>query len=584
MVDNPSIVKDSSGNNYGGILDQTNLASAANMAYLENLWELAQKAGPNAGNPSVYNPSGNEGIKVGGISNQTLGSIDLMAAGRPAIPFAMLDQMNAEKQKAEADYYAKVKTYLDKPIADLEAKLKNPFAQADFSSKIQGTVDAYLDTYAERFGGDYMKAYAAAVNDPNLSRTLSMYQNYADAYNMIFDDVTSIIKNSTEPDKYYVPPEILSKATNFLKNHGDMKDLSIDELAKNADVFRANLSIYKLVEAATSGFKDSTYESFPYKDTNMSNEEEDAYITKTVTGQQGQAQQIINDIVEANPWIKNDSSQMSLLSTIVENKLKHDVKYTISKVKKENATRNNDLRKSGIAVDEEGNVQFTEKPAALINATGTNSITYPGVDKPIPTVVGTYAYFVHEGKLRYGKLPQSYNFTPNSEYDLADNDYGIQRGRYVDGKMNFQSQDVFTPEQIRTASSKGQITDAMSIGDGRAMTQVQPTKIYDMLSQSEIEVFGETTVILPFDQIKGQIAGAIPHMGYVHENLEKQTFPQGNRRTFGQDSTKGLGSKDNPISLSVTDGLDKVSKSSTMYYKFGDMVLSGAEIHEKLQQ
>jgi len=568
MADNPSVVSDASGGNYSGILDQTNLASAANMSYLENLWELAQKAAPNTPASNPYRPSAGEGVKVGGISNQTLGSVDLFASGLAKIPFEVLDQMEKAKQDAEAKYYKEVKTYLDKPIADITAKLNNPFAQKDFVEKIQGTMDAYLDSYANRFGGDYMKAYAAAVSDPNLKRTMALYQNYADAYNMVFTDVVDLLKKSANPTEYYVPDEMKQRANRFLQNHGDMKNLSIDKLAQNIDQFKEDLSIYKIVQTAMKDFKDSVYESYPYKDTNISTDEEDVYIQKTVTGKEGGAQSFINSIVEAHPWIKSDPIQMSLLTSLVTNSMKHDVKYAISKVKKDSAERTLDLKKYGI-MNDKGEIQFNTKPAALVNTLAYDAVNYPKQDKPIPTTVGAYAYFINNGKLCYGKLPESYQMIPVSEYDIRQDDK-IVRGRYVEGKIAFQSSQPFKPEQIRTASSQGVLTDARKIGEGRGTTEVVPTKIFDELSGSEISVFGETTVLMPFEQMKGQIAGAIPHMSYVHEKLDEKR---------GGVHMKA-GTPEVPIGVTEDTDLSDINNSPLVYYRlWNGNVMTGQAIH-----
>ena len=131
---NPSVVKDDSGDNYGGINTGGSMAQAQTQ-YLDNLQKLAMNQPPKPLPESSYAPGESQGIERGTMSAPMIGSQPLFAASNQ-IPFGMMDDMRSSQAQAEFEYYKGLKTYMDKPLIDAKLKLANPIAPPATITKI----------------------------------------------------------------------------------------------------------------------------------------------------------------------------------------------------------------------------------------------------------------------------------------------------------------------------------------------------------------------------------------------------------------------------------------------------------------
>jgi small nuclear ribonucleoprotein (snRNP)-like protein len=580
-ADNPSVVNDASGSNYN--IGSGDSMGQAQMQYLENLQALAMKAVPKPLSNDQYMPGETQNIQQGQVSGSIIGSQPLFAASN-LIPFGMMDEYKRSAYEAESEYYKNFKTYLDKPLSKLKSKLDNPWAQPEFAGKIQQITDKMLDAYANKLGGNYMQAYVALQGDKNYQRTLEGFDQYANIYNNVYKDAVDTLTKAEEPDKYYVSENQVASINKFIHSHDQLEKLSIDQLGRNAEEFASKQSVFKLAEASTQGVKEDVRSFFAANpDVNMSTDEKMAWVKTKITGDKDQAQNIINATVKANPWLSKDQAQLELYSQEVKNRVKYGVEKELQIIEKANIDRDQELRKAGVKVDDQGNAQFGNRPSALIGNVGTNAINYPmDKNKPVPTVAGMQVYVRDgNGSIKRVTLPASYNMIPTAEYDLGDEGMPVMKGRYIEGKVNFQGTEPYTPSGDKALISKGQITGTYNLGEGKSSTQVVPVEATDDAG-NVVKLMGETTVLTPFESMKGQVESSIgttDAIQYAHKKLESVTYPNGGRRNY---DPMGNATKEGSKVIIPPDDADLsfFKNDANTYYNWGGKILSGKFIHE----
>lgn len=393
-------------------------------------------------------------------------------------------------------------------------------------------------------------------------------------FKTVFDQAMQM-EADRKTDEKYVDPEVIKAVDSFLYSHDNLDSLTPDTLLNNAQRFKSVMSADKLAQAATAGYKDSVMESLN-KSGSMSTDELDVYI-ETKTTNEGAADAIIKTALESSTysWLKNKPDQLAIFERGVRNRIKFDKEKAIQTIKKNNADRDMGLRKMGW-MDEKGNINFQDKPSVMTGTIGTNALEYPvDKNKPIPTVTGMPVYIRDPkgGGIRRVTLPNSYNMIPTSEYDLTDEGGAVRRGRYIEGKVTFQATEPYTPNVIRSAGETGsyQVVD-----EGKTTTQVKPVEAVDDAG-NVVQLFGETTILTPYETMKGQIESNIPYASFAHEQLDKKTYPQGgSRRPFDpqRNATSGV------IVPPDDAKLDFFKDDPNVYYRWGDKVLSGAYIHK----
>jgi hypothetical protein len=563
MADNPSVVNDSSGNNY---TLGAGIGGDAQMQYLENLSQLAQKMPPKPLNTEQYFPGSREGIQVGASSSKTLGSQPIFASGGGLIPFAMLDEIDRAKAEAEANYYKNLKLELDKPLFDLKAKLSDPFKQPAFANKIQQTADTVLEKYAARFGGDYAKAYIATQHDKNFQRTMQGYQQYADMFNLVGAKLTDVLAAEEKGD--YVSPAVKQAIKEFSNSVDAIEDLPPSKLLEDSQKFKSVMGVASLADSITKGIKDTIVDKYSNAPSaNMSTDQKNVWI-KTSTSNEGLADKLYVDAIKTHP--EYDENAKVLLKSEIQARIDHSVKQATDIIEKSDADRNMALNKSGIRTDKDGNIQLTTKPAALVEATGENAVSYPVETKPIPSIVGMVAFVRKDGKLRRVKFPESYNMKLQSEYDITEQSSGVARGRYVEANVDFQSTAPYNSTIYRNV--KGVPVD---VGETKGVTQILPVTLEDLDTHETIEMIGSTTILTPYENLKTTVEANVPYMGFVHDQLDKQTYPNGSRRTYG------LSNETSSAPTPLTDAMTiNDVKPDVMYVRNGKTI-SGADLWKK---
>jgi hypothetical protein len=429
------------------------------------------------------------------------------------------------------------------------------------------------------------------------------YAQYADIYNSVFESATQTLVKAKEPDKYYVSDDQVSAINKFLHGHDKLEDLSIDQLGKYAEEFAAKQSVFKLAEAATAGIQSDVMTYFE-KNPTMSNEEQDAYIKTTITGAKNQADELYKNVVESQPWLKKDKVQADLLKKEIDNRVKYSVEKTYQQVQKANAQRDLELKKYGVDVQPNGSINFKEIPSSLVGDMGKNGMSYP-VDfkKPIPTSANMQVWVrdAKTGTIKKVTLPDSYQMVPSAEYDLLNNQYiGVGNHRVIEGTINFQNIESYTPDGIRVAQKGGQFTDVADLGPGRGTTQIKPVQAVDD-SGNIVELMGATTVMANFESMKAQIEGNIPNTLFVHQKLDEMNYPNPNRPDYGPRRTtekvdkanaasQGYtgavqGTKDKPYSADSISDTNGVKNDPNVFYQWSNGVIeSGAEMHKRLAE
>lgn len=562
MADNPSVVSDESGNNYSGIGKISSGIQEAQMAYLDNLFKLSQHAAPDTTN-NQYFPGAGDGVNVGTLGSKTLGSVPIFATGGGLFPFDVLDEMEKAKYEAEADYYKKLKENLDKPLFEEKLQLADPFKQPAFANKVQSTVDAFLDGYARRFGGDYTKAYIATRNDKNFQKTIRTYKEYTDMFKNVFDQATKIEVDRQDPDKY-VSPDVIKAVDKFLYDHDNLESLTPETLLNSAKQFKSIMSADKLAEAATVGYKDSVVESLGGKSNSMSTNELDVWLVNKKTNE-GAAEDIIKTALESPTysWLKDNPEQKAIFERGVKNRIKKGQELAFREIKKANADRDLDLKGKGW-MDESGNLKLNDKPAALVDTMGKNVVSYPTNIKPVSTSVGMVAYVRKDNQLRRVKLLGSFDFQPASEYDIAEYDAGgIPTGRYVEGKIDFKNTSIYTPDIIRSVEGS-----PARVGTGQSSPEVTPAVVEDAITGEQIPIFGETTILTEFENMKSTMEATIPNLTYVHDKIPAIVRP-----------SRASATEQSPVIVLSNDmSLSDIKRN--LRYTWGDKVLFGWEIIE----
>ena len=566
--DNPSVVNDASGSNYnigsGGSMGE------AQMQYIENLQKLAMKMPPKPLSADQYMPGEAQGIQQGQVSGSIIGSQPLFAASN-LIPFGMMDEMKRSQAEAEAAYYAKLKPYLDKPLIDAKLKLNNVWAQPEFASKLQNLSDKVVDTYASKFGGNYMMAHIAASQDKNFNRTLQRAGEYANIYNEVSGEAISTLTKANDPVNYYVSPEHVKAISDFIHAHDSLDTLTVDELAKRADEYKAKDSIFKLADAATAHIKDDIIESYS-KSPMMSTDQEDVWVKTKQSGTQGQAEDIFNNIVKANPWLKDDETQRNLLKTEIEGNVKFGVEKSIEKIKANDADQKLALKKMGVDVQDDGSIIFKSTRTALINGVGANAVSFPN-DKPMPSATGMDGYMLIKGSIRHVKADQSFQMVPKAEYDIGNESAkNIPPARYAEINVDLKSTTPYDAQHF--SSVKGV---PIVVGDPKGMTQTEEAALTDVDTGEVYKIMGNQTMLVPSNQLDRTIEANYPGMDYVHKALDEQSgmYPYSRDREFAGRSI------DKPIVLPEGADLSIVRDDPGIFYRNSKgKVASGAAIHD----
>ena len=564
---NPSVVKDDSGDNYGGINTGGSMAQAQTQ-YLDNLQKLAMNQPPKPLPESSYAPGESQGIERGTMSAPMIGSQPLFAASNQ-IPFGMMDDMRSSQAQAEFEYYKGLKTYMDKPLIDAKLKLANPIAQPAFASKIQQVTDTMLQGYANRFHGDYVKAYIALQQDPEFNKFLDSVSQYKDMYDSVYKTALDTVGKMADPTQNYTSPEERASVNKFLTSQDVFtKDpsMSFNQLAKDTLEFQTSASIYKIADAATAHIKENVVESLPKLYATMSNDKVSEYVSKTITGDKGQADKIYQNAVAANN-LQDDPVRCAQLKTQIEGQIKYGETQTLHAVEQANASRTADLKKLGVDMDDDGTIHFGTTIVPGTSNIGTQAISFHA-EKPTPLSSGVSGYTKIGNAWRHVSTDQAMPSTVQSECNINDNP-SMLPGRYDIVNVNAEQTTAYQQQQYRNISGV-----PIPVGTAKGEKQVQEATLTDLDTGQQYKMMGNQTLIVDNKYLKSNIQADYPGMSYVYNQLDKQAEDRKNYSDVGRGS-----SSDKPIMLQ--DGADMSSiKDDNTWYTYHGKTNMGSVWHE----
>jgi hypothetical protein len=182
---------------------------------------------------------------------------------------------------------------------------------------------------------------------------------------------------------------------------------------------------------------------------------------------------------------------------------------------------------------------------------------------------------------------------PSSEYDLTNNEYvGAGTHRVIEGTVNFQNIEDYTPDGTRVAQKGGQFTDSIEMGPGRGATQIKAVDAVDD-SGNIIKLMGPTTVITPFEYMRSQVEANTPNMLYVHKELEKQNediyYYEQRKRDISKEKAEVMtsgaiakGSAEKPFEVNEDTELSGIKNDPNVFYTWPNGIKeSGADIYKR---
>ena len=171
--------------------------------------------------------------------------------------------------------------------------------------------------------------------------------------------------------------------------------------------------------------------------------------------------------------------------------------------------------------------------------------------------------------------------SPVASYDLTDSNMPVERGRYAEGRVLFQDTKQYTPDEQRALTKGGALMGTYSLGDGKSSAEQVPVKAVDDAGNI-VELFGEQTALVPYQNVKGQLSSAYPYFDYVDKQLEDQTYPNGARRDFGSmNNAIKPGSK--VIVLDSKATMSDVEDTSDKTYNWQGRVVTGKQLHDEVR-
>jgi hypothetical protein len=567
---NPSVVNDESGNNYGNIGTGGSMGQAQ-MQYLDNLQKLAMKAPPRPLGPDQYMPGEAQGIQRGTYSSRETGSVPLFAASN-LIPFAMMDEMRRSVAEEETKYYASLKTELDKPLISKNIHLDNPAAQPAFWNKFQTDVDGMLVESTNRQGGNAMLGQISLAHDRKFLQYVNGVDQYAKMYNDVYAKAKDVKDKLKEPSKWYVSEDQKANLNKFLTTQDIFTEgpekMSMDKLVKSSIDFGAKESVFALAEAATKGIQESITEDYPKLST-MSNDEMNVYITKKTTGYEKQAEDIYNDTVKFNDY---GPEMNALLKKEIKARVQYGTTYSINQVKKANADRDLALKKMGVDVQSDGSIKFGTTQTALTGGIASYPVNFPN-DKPMPSSTSMNGYIMYQGSIHHVKTDQSFPMTLKAEYNTGSEDKNLPAGRKTEVNVDFQS----------TAPYEAQKTMKMNnimvpVGDPRGQTQITEASLTDMDTGQVIKLMGNQTMLVPSEQLNKTVEANFPGMAYVHQKLQGQLQQRQNYTGMGE-------SPDTPIDIPTGADMSFVKDDPNIYYRNkSGKIVNGATLYDLIRK
>lgn len=334
---NPSVVKEGGASNYN--LSRGGLARA-DVEFISDL-EKSLKDPPAPVLPTQqYFPTAGRDIRVGQLSNRTLGSVPIFAAGRGLIPVGMLEA------KRNAEYQASIQRFAmfgpgNNDIYDQYVELANPWAQDGFNSKLQTFLNDRLEELAKLHGGDYDNARLAQKHDTYTKNGIREFQNYARGYNYLFGEAQKVLQDaaSGDPDTR-VDQDTFDLALEFFQNHDKLDESNIEGLNKFINKFRSHTSVVAAVNMTMGGIgKHITSTVTERVDLGTDAVKVLEIIEKEGFYTDAEIDQMVADGLEAYPFIRNDPVAKALFKRKFKVGIDKTLKRSITAIRKDYASK-----------------------------------------------------------------------------------------------------------------------------------------------------------------------------------------------------------------------------------------------------
>lgn len=521
------------GSNYGGINTEPTGMSASYKEYLDNLEKTTRRPVGGALRQQQYTPSANQSPVIGQISNQTLGSLPIFGGGATLFPQAILDNYAKAKKDSELEYLNSIGN-VDMKTLELSATLKNPWLNQAFTTKYQNAMDTWLDTSAAQFGGDYVKGLKGLQGNKDYFRMLKGYTDYAEIYNAVFNSAVDVL--SADPKDTYVSPDNRKAAQAFINDYENLDDMTIEQLNKNARKFKTYTGIAEIAKLATQDLGTHAVDSF-YESAALGTKEKKAVIKKTESGYtDAQVEELAQLQLDSYPYLKEDPNAYERLKKEIRFKADYSIKKAITQINKATSDTVTWAAKNGVKMNKEGTPLFEDFMVSAVSQyglgdqyKGTQGLTYPkrdmnGKEISLPVPSGTMAWILQPDgqggtELYKGHIAGNFQATPNSEYDLSNDLTGDIR--VMEASINFSDVGLHSRASTVTEKVGGKVTDIVPTGGRTNVSkEFQSVAFVDVNTGNKIDLFGNYTVLLPYESMKSSIEQALPYTREAHANLD----------------------------------------------------------------
>jgi len=568
---NPSVVTDESGGNYGGIKQNADPLGSVQAQYLQNLWRMAQEPVKAPLTPAQEFPTLSKGIQVGTSSTETLGSQPIFGVGGGVVSMAGIDAMKKARKQAEIDYYKSLKP--DPTAFELGVKLDNLALTDEWNQKKKELVDALRNEFLVALEGQEdadFKAAKLVESSPELAATLRKMDNTASMVNVARKKLLEIIEAAAYPEEAYVSKEMMGRAQEFLALLDDpdyILNNSVEAIYLAAEKMHTNTSLYTIVEGAVTKYGERTRTDFQ-RASSMDTDVRESWIKKEITGpQEEDIKAMYENIVARNPWVAKDEDAAAFIKRELKAQSDFVVKKSLEDIVKTEKQKNVDARSLGLLVDDKGKIIF-EPMSTPWGIKGENGIHYGahtnGDPYAIELYAGTEMYIKDKGQTLKVTLQDPATMNLRGEYTLKEGRGGILSGRYIDGKVILEQKILYDPDEVvRSQTKKGKTSFVGVPTDTQATTQEAPFVVLDE-NGNKITIRGRFTAAVSWDDYKSDVRAINPGLQAIHGDLP------------GIEDIDIHGSQDNPIILDASN--TRITIDPNKYYELDGTLYKGDQI------
>jgi len=522
---NPSVVKDSSGSNYGGI--SSNPVENAQLEYLKGLWDRVQKPMTAPLTTAQEFPTLDRGIQVGSLSSQTLGSVPIFGVGGGVVSMAAMDAMRKAKQEAEINYYKQLA--VDPKAFELDVALTDIKMSNEWNQKKIDLANEMYDKILPLFDGESDAGQKAAKYlsvSPDWKRTMKQMDHMGNMIEASRAKIMEVIAAHANPDVAYASDEMYGRAQDFLKKLETLDERSIQEVYDATESFQTHASLYTVVKKHMSSFGKKT-QTILSKASNMDTNTRKAYIKSEITGAtEEDIENIYKNVLYENPWVKGDKEAEDFIRREVKNQADYEYKKTLELVDQKEAETEKNLRALGLNVDEYGKPSFGTIATPIPGKTGQAAISYGRQTSGKPYSIGLQngaEGYIRRNNITYRvRIEDPGDVELNSEYTLTGADSGVDAGRYIQGTFIASPKEIYeSPREMRNITTrKGTETQFIDDPDKPKLSeQVRAIEAWDLSTNTKHTFYGPQTILLSWDDYQTAVSGSVPGLSDAHREL-----------------------------------------------------------------